>query len=413
VAETGGCSVASVSDAQVERPWRVLWGVWALYAAFGLLVASAGALVPLIRDDLDLSRSQMGAILGAWQFAYIGSSIPCGRLIDRVGLRRSLTLCIVVMTTSAVLRTTAGGFWSLLATVALLGTCAPIVSIAAPKAASILFEGPQRRRAVGVYGTAPAIGGAIAAATANGVIAPLVDDSWRTVTLVFAAASAVAGLFWWWASAELAAGSDIATTPAVKVSTLVQLPIVRVVLVVAISAFVFTHGLGQWMVDLLGSEGRSVDAAGYWTSGGSFLGMAATLMIPRWATEQRRVLVLVLVLLAGAAGTVLLLTASDWWLAVPLALSTTARVAVMPIAMLVLMDHPDVGPANMAGAGSLFFTSAQVGGVAGPLLSGVIADSNAGFPGVLVTHAALMVALAGFVAVVLPRVSGGPDRRRP
>ena len=80
----------------------------------------------------------------------------------------------------------------------------------------------------------------------------------------------------------------------------------------------------------------------------------------------------------------------------------------MPIAMLILMDHERVGPDNMAGAGSLFFTAAQVGGVFGPWLTGVLADGDAGFQAALWTHGALMVALAVFVFVVVPRAAGVP-----
>ena len=96
-------------------------GVAGVYASFGLLMTSTGALVPSIRDDLDLSRGQMGFILGAWQLAYIGASVPAGRFIDRVGLRRALTWSIAVMVASTVLRAASQDFLSMLAAVALLG----------------------------------------------------------------------------------------------------------------------------------------------------------------------------------------------------------------------------------------------------------------------------------------------------
>jgi len=386
------------AESQVQHPWRVLGGVWALYGAFGLLMGSTGALVPLIRNDLGLSRTQMGLVLGAWQLAYIGSSIPCGRLIDKIGLRRSLGISIAVMVLSAILRSSATGFWSLLLFVALFGIGAPIVSIAAPKTASVLFDGADRRRAVGIYGTAPAVGGAL--------VAPFVGDSWRAVTLIFAAVAAASGAFWIWASRDLRSASELVTTSPATVADLVRLPVVRALLILAVVAFMFTHGLGQWMVDLLQSNegpGRSVGAAGYWTSAGSVMGLLATLIIPRFAIPGRRVPILVVMLGAGAAGTGLLLTASDWWLAAPLAASTIARVAIMPVSMLILMDHTDVGPANMAGASALFFTAAQVGGVTGPLITGLMADTSAGFQGALFVHASLMVALAIFVATVIPR----------
>ena len=391
----------------VERPWRVLSGVFAVYAAFGLLMASSGALVPSIREDLGLSRSQMGVVLGAWQFAYIGASIPCGRLIDRIGLRRALLVCTTIMGGSMLFRSTASGFGSLLLWVGVFGIGAPIVSIAAPKAAAVLFEGAERRRAVGIYGMSPTLGSAIALATANSVVAPLVGDTWQGVTVAFGVIGLLAGGYWWWASATLD-GSVPAPAPTASVRQLLAVPVVRAVLVIAMTSFVFVHGIGQWLVDLLSSEGRSVQAAGYWTSAGSLMGMMGTLLIPRVATAGRRVAVLSSLLVFGGVAATALLAATDSWLALPLAVNAVARSATMPIAMLILMDHERVGPDNMAGAGSLFFTAAQVGGVFGPWLTGVLADGDAGFQAALWTHGALMVALAVFVFVVVPRAAGVP-----
>ncbi len=69
------------NPAETNR-WAVLGGAWAVYAAFGLLVATTGALVPQIQADLELSDGQMGAVLGAWQLVFIGASIPAGRIIE-------------------------------------------------------------------------------------------------------------------------------------------------------------------------------------------------------------------------------------------------------------------------------------------------------------------------------------------
>ena len=43
--------------------------------------------MPSIRADLDLSRGEMGLVLGAWQLAYIAASVPAGRVIDRIVVR--------------------------------------------------------------------------------------------------------------------------------------------------------------------------------------------------------------------------------------------------------------------------------------------------------------------------------------
>ncbi|MDA0340224.1 MAG: MFS transporter [Proteobacteria bacterium] len=72
--------------------WVMLGGVWLIYCSFGVTVASIAPLVPAITQDLGLSFSAMGTVLGAWPFVYIGASLPCGMLLDRIGPAKALFL---------------------------------------------------------------------------------------------------------------------------------------------------------------------------------------------------------------------------------------------------------------------------------------------------------------------------------
>ena len=51
--------------------WVMLLLLWLLYIAFGLVSRSITPLVTPILDDLRMSYSQMGFILGSWQLTYI------------------------------------------------------------------------------------------------------------------------------------------------------------------------------------------------------------------------------------------------------------------------------------------------------------------------------------------------------
>ena len=75
----------------------MLGGVWLIYCSFGVTVASIAPLVPAITRDLGLSFSAMGTVLGAWPFVYIGASVPCGILLDRIGPAKALLLAALVM----------------------------------------------------------------------------------------------------------------------------------------------------------------------------------------------------------------------------------------------------------------------------------------------------------------------------
>ena len=398
------------STAQASSRWIVLLGVFGVYTAFGVMTTSTAALVPSIRADLDLSRGQMGLVLGAWQLGFIVAAIQAGRVIDKIGLRRALLLSCAVMATSVLLRSAAQDFWTLFLAVGILGLGAPLVAIGAPKTVSMLFDGDERGRAVGLYQTAPAIGGAIALATANGPISTVLDGSWRSISIVYAGVGVAAAVAWWIASDRLEV--DTAHEPERHRPTeLLRLPIVRVCLLLATAGFMFSHGVGQWLVDLLADEGRTLSHAGYLAAIGSLIGIVFTAIVPAVATPRRRVGVLSTALLIGAFGTASL-TIQGSEVLVAIATSSGARVIVLPICMLMLMDHRDVGPNNMAVAAGLFLTAAQIGGFVGPYITGTLADSSGGFDRPMTLWAAVMAGVAVFVLLVVPNVTRNEPSRR-
>ena len=87
----------------VGRWWK-LAGVWLLYTAFGMHLASLAPLVAVIEPDLGISHAAMGVVLGAWQFVYIFAAIPCGLLLDRLGTRPALFIGALLMAASGLAR---------------------------------------------------------------------------------------------------------------------------------------------------------------------------------------------------------------------------------------------------------------------------------------------------------------------
>ena len=99
----------------------MLLGVWLLYVSFGLNIAALAPLVPVIESDLGMSHSAMGRVLGAWQFVFILSAIPCGILLDRLGPRWAMLGGALLMAVSAFWRSIATDGISLLFAVAVFG----------------------------------------------------------------------------------------------------------------------------------------------------------------------------------------------------------------------------------------------------------------------------------------------------
>jgi len=392
-----------------RRRWLLLAGVWAVYAAFGLTLGSTAAFLPAIRADLGLSRTDMGLILGTWQFVYLGASIPAGRLIDRVGLRSSLAAAAVCIAASALLRSAATGFWSLLFAVAVFGLGGPLISIGAPKLVAGVFTDLHRRTAVGIYGTGPAIGSAVGLAASNSLVRPLLGDSWRAGLVLYSAVAAGAGLFWFAIARDRLADAEDEVAVRLSSRELLQLPVVRLVLVIAIGAFFYSHTISNWLVEILEDSGWSAEAAGYWASLPTLLGILVTLSVPRFAAANRRVPILATAMVLAAVGTVFIGASTAGVLAPALAASGIARSSIMPICMLVLMDHREVGARNMAAVGGLFFTAAEIGGVTGPAVTGILSDLTGGFTVPLRVLAAVMACLAVFTVAFLGRNVGADD----
>ena len=72
----------NTSKDQPIYQWVMLAGVWLAYFSFGVVQGGIPPLVTPVSQDLGLSRSAMGTVLGAWPFVYILVAIPAGALID-------------------------------------------------------------------------------------------------------------------------------------------------------------------------------------------------------------------------------------------------------------------------------------------------------------------------------------------
>ena len=170
--------------------------VWAVYASFGIGVASIPPLVDPIIEDLGMSSSAMGFVLGGWQLVYIVTAYPMGMLVDRWGTRRALGVGIVVVWLSLVLRGLAVDFMTLFLAVGLFGIGGPLISIGAPKVVSQWFTGKERGLAAGIYATAPVSGMVLALSTAGSVVLSL-TGSWRGISIVYGVLILFAMAAWW------------------------------------------------------------------------------------------------------------------------------------------------------------------------------------------------------------------------
>jgi EmrB/QacA subfamily drug resistance transporter len=138
--------------------------------------------LPHIQDSLGFSTGGLSWVINAYILTFGGFLLLGARAGDLFGRRRVFLIGIAVFTASSMLGGIAESGWMLLAARALQGIGA---ALAAPSALSLLTvsfaEGPARVRAIGLYTTVSAAGGAIGL-IAGGLLTQLV--SWRWVMFV-------------------------------------------------------------------------------------------------------------------------------------------------------------------------------------------------------------------------------------
>ena len=380
--------------------WVVLCGVWLIYFSFGLTVAALGPLVTPITDDLNMTFSEMGTVLGAWPLVYILAALPCGFLIDRIGPRRGLLIAALIMGLSGLLRSAADTHFTLFLAVAIFGLGGPLISIGAPKVIALLFQGKNRGLAMGIYITGPGLGGVIAASTTNSVLLPFFDENWRLVMCAYGFFTLFSGLMWLLLS-QNAAGEIIksAVSETIRDSIfktfkrLATIPSVQLVLALSIGIFFINHGLNNWLPEIIRAHGLSAASAGYWASIPTAVSVLSALLIPRYATPEKRILILALLIFSSFVATLLLQIAPGPVMLTGLVLQGIARGAMMTVALLLLVEIPNVGPKRAGTAGGLFFTAAEIGGVSGPVAIGLVHDATGGFSYALITLTVITLAL--------------------
>ncbi len=392
--------------------WVLLGGLWLVYFAFGLAVFSMAPLVNVIRHDLGLSRGAMGTVLGAWPLVYLVAALPCGTLVDRLGLRRSLGAATVIISASILLRATAGSFLEMFGAVALFGLGGPLVSVGAPKLVRVWFGQGERPVAMGITMTAPAIGGVLTLTLTNSVLMPAFNQSWRATLLVYGLIAVAVIAVWLVASTvaeRVAPGVDRDTEPSPGFSgawELLRRRPVQLMLFVALGMFFYNHALNGWLPTVIEDQGFSSSAAGHLAGAVTALGIFGALLGPRLVPEDRRILVLAaLFVLSGLAMVLLNIDVRAATFA-GLAILGAGKGLVVPVLLLVVMQLPGVVQRNTGAAGGLFFTAGEAGGVTGPVLFGVLSDVGGSEAGLVML--AGVAAATAVLALGLHSTMGSP-----
>jgi EmrB/QacA subfamily drug resistance transporter len=173
-----------ISDKTPAADHRTLRLALILVAAFMVVLdfSIVNVALPSIERELGLAQAQVQWVVTGYAIAFGGLLILGGRMADLLGRRRMFILGLVVFSLASL----AGGLAQdpvlLIASRVIQGAGAAIVAPAALSLITTGFpEGPERTRAIGLYGAISSVG-FVAGQVLGGVLVQL--TSWRAVFLV-------------------------------------------------------------------------------------------------------------------------------------------------------------------------------------------------------------------------------------
>jgi EmrB/QacA subfamily drug resistance transporter len=162
--------------------WRILAVVATAFFMTILDVSIVNVALPSIAQDLDFSRENLQWVITAYAIAFGGFLLLGGRAADLLGRRRVFMVGVVVFTIASLVCGLAQNEAMLIASRAVQGFGAAIISPAALSIVMTSFEeGPQRNKALGVWGALGGSGAAVGV-LAGGVLTEYL--SWRWIFFV-------------------------------------------------------------------------------------------------------------------------------------------------------------------------------------------------------------------------------------
>ena len=349
--------------------WMMLGGVWLLYFAFALAIASMAPLVYRLMSDLGMHRAEMGTVLAAWQLTYIFAAIPCGGLLDRFGPRRMIFASVLVIAISVALRGVATDYVTLL-----LGGD----GVRTRRTTHIIRRSKDSQFVVCWQRAWPCDGylfyrqrnrGIIAVALTNSLFLPAVGDGWRDLMSAYSLFILLVGMLWLAISAHPASREMEAKLKAEKKRPsldvffeLVRDPTIRLILLMGLFILFYNHGMNHWLPELLRSYGMTPTEAGYWAAIPTLFGMVASLLLPRMATPDKRFSILLGLFICAAIAAFMVMSASGLLLAVGLVLQGMCRGAMTSISILLLIESGDGNTGRVGAASGLYFSVGEIGG---------------------------------------------------
>jgi len=362
---------------------------------------SLPAYLTTIIEDVGLTGTEAGLLVGAVPLTYIPLALLSGLAVDRLGPGRSLAVGVAIYGTAQIGRSVAPGFPSLFAFTVLLGVGATAITFGLPKLVSVLFPPAEAGLPSSLYLVGSSLGSVLVFAVGRPVIGPALGG-WRPLFfwsgVVALAYAAVWAAIAWRVAVDAAVTETDASFSLASVRSDLELVLsnrqLQLVVVVGTMYLLLNHGLQGWLPTLLESRGLSPNRAGQTTS--LFVAALAVgiFTVPpladRVAARRGAVAVCGCCISVGVVGVVV--GGLGALLVAGIVVTGIGAGGLSPLIRAIPTELEGIGTERTGAAVGFIFAVGEIGGFLGPVAVGTLRDLTASFlPGLAVLAAAGLV----------------------
>jgi MFS transporter, CP family, cyanate transporter len=394
-------SSAAPSRAELVRLLALLW-IGGIAARMPILAIPP--VLPLIHDDLHLSETQVGFLIGLPLGLFALAAVPGSLFVARLGVRRTMLIGLVLTALASASRSASVDVLTLYAATALTGFAIAVMQPALP--ALVRAWVPARvPLGTAVYTNGMVMGATAGPALTIPLVMPWVGGSWRLDLVAWSALIGVIAVIF------AAFGPRIASAPTGTVSVPHQWwpnwkdPLIWQLGIGFGSTNALYFGANAFLPDYLVTLGRPdlIGAALAWLNGSQLIASFSLLWLAH--RVHRRVWpYLVFGPLSFAAFTVMILT-SDGWIVVASALLGIS--AAVPFVLILALPPALSAPGDVHRTAAGMFTISYAGAVIVPVISGALWDLSGAAWTAFVPLAACAVTMTA-LGVRLTRYRGAP-----
>jgi len=184
-------AIEQTTNSSIDR-WVTVAMLWLTHTVSFLNYTSFGTLAPFIKDELNLTSSQIGLFVSVASIGAILVQFPAGVLLELFGIRRTIFVSVMVIGFSAILLSQVTSFWTAIPILFVFGLASGSITPAAAKAIIGLFPFRGRATAMSIKQTGINMGGILA-----GILMPTlaVWFNWRYGLMVVGVGEMICSIF--------------------------------------------------------------------------------------------------------------------------------------------------------------------------------------------------------------------------